>query len=136
MATTLTRLYGDRGIVGLSVHPGVILTTDVYRYMSEEALKDLDSKRDHSQIKTAEQGAATTVWAVVSPHFDGPANGGSYLSDVGECPPMDPSKAGVVGVSGYAPHAYDEESADKLWQLSCKAVGIASDPSIIEGPHR
>jgi NAD(P)-dependent dehydrogenase (short-subunit alcohol dehydrogenase family) len=127
MADTLTRLYGNQGIIGLSLHPGVILNTDIYRHMSKEALEDLDSKRDHKQIKSLEQGAATTVWAAVSPHFEDVGNGGRYLSDVGECPPMDASKTGVVGVSGYAPHAYDVESADRLWELSCKAVGISWD---------
>lgn len=102
----------------------------IVSHMSEDALKDLDSKRDHSQIKSAEQGAATMVWAAVSPHFEDVANGGRYLSDVGECPPMDPSKAGVVGVPGYAPHAYDEEAADKLWRMSRHAIGVPCELSL------
>ena len=35
-------------------------------------------------FKSPSQGAATTVWAAVSPHFEKPENCGRYLSDVGE----------------------------------------------------
>ncbi len=53
----------------------------------------------------------------MSPHFEDGGNGGRYPSDTDECEPMDPSKMGVVGLSGYAPWVYDEEKADRLWRV-------------------
>jgi len=71
--------------------------------------------------KSSEQGAATQVWAAVSPHFEG-KNGGRYLADVGECGPM--AEDAGVGAEGYSKHAYDEEAEEKLWKISCEAVGV------------
>jgi NAD(P)-dependent dehydrogenase (short-subunit alcohol dehydrogenase family) len=129
MANTLSRLHARDGIVGLSLHPGVIMETDIRRYMSEEAVSRLHSQTDHRQVKSAEQGVATAVRAVVSPYFEDVSRGGRYLSDVGECSPMDPNIKHAVGVSGYAPHAYNETSADRLWEWSCKAVGVPARPT-------
>jgi NAD(P)-dependent dehydrogenase (short-subunit alcohol dehydrogenase family) len=123
MASTLSRLHQSDGIIGLSLHPGVIMETDVRRYMSEEAVVKLHSQTDLRQVKSAEQGVATTVWATVSPYFEDVSRGGRYLSDAGECLPMDPNMERAVGASGYAAHAYDEAQADRLWAWSCKAVG-------------
>lgn len=124
MATTVSRLYAQCGIIGLSLHPGVIMDTDIRRYMSEEAVSNLHSQTDPRQVKNAEQGVATTVWAAVSPYFEDVTRGGRYLSDVGECSPMDPNMKRAVGASGYAPHAYDEVKAERLWAWSCKAVDV------------
>jgi hypothetical protein len=64
-------------------------------------------------IKNVEQGAATTVWAAVSPYFNKAEHGGQYLAD--------------VGVSDqFAPYAFDKEAEEKLWDISCKAVGVAA----------
>lgn len=123
MASTLSKLHESDGIIGLSLHPGVIMETDVRRYMSEEAVAKLHSQTDLRQVKSAEQGIATTVWATVSPYFDDVSRGGRYLSDVGECFPMEPNIERAVGASGYAAHAYDGAKADRLWAWSCKAVG-------------
>lgn len=122
MASALSRLHARDGIIGLSLHPGVITNTDIRRYMSEEAVAKLHSQTDPRQVKSAEQGVATTVWAAVSPYFEDASRGGRYLSDVGECSPMDPHVKRAVGASGYAPHAYDETKADRLWKWSCKAI--------------
>jgi NAD(P)-dependent dehydrogenase (short-subunit alcohol dehydrogenase family) len=124
MASTLSRLHKAEGIISLSLHPGVIMDTDVRRYMSEEAVANLHSQTDLRQVKSAEQGVATTVWAAVSPYFEDVSRSGQYLSDVGECPPMDPNVKRAVGASGYAAHAYDEAKAGRLWAWSCKAVDL------------
>lgn len=127
MASTLSQLHKSDGIIGLSLHPGVIMETDVRRYMSEEAVEKLHSQTDLRQVKSAEQGVATTVWATVSPYFEDVSRSGRYLSDVGECSPMDPNMERAVGASGYVAHAYDEAKADMLWTWSCKAVGTACE---------
>ncbi|KAM0705086.1 hypothetical protein Q7P35_007873 [Cladosporium inversicolor] len=123
MTSTLSRLHKTSGIICLSLHP----ETDVRRYMSEEAAANLHSQTDLRQVKSAEQGVATTAWATVSPYFEDISRSGSYLSDVGECSPMDPNMERAVGTSGYASHAYDEAKADRLWAWSCKAVGTACE---------
>lgn len=71
-------------------------------------------------LRSPEQGAATTVWCAVSPYWEG--KGGKYCSDVGDSAPM--AEGTVPGAAGYAPHAYNEEAEEKLWKLSCKAVGV------------
>lgn len=69
---------------------------------------------------TAEQGAATSTWAAVAKVWEG--KGGKYLTDTSIAPPatdlnstMDP---------GVAPHAYDEDGENRLWELSLKLTGV------------
>ena len=70
--------------------------------------------------RSPEQGAATSVWAALSPHFD--SRGGLYLADAGVSSPAGEDEN--FGGPGYAPHAYDEDAEEKLWKLSYKAVGL------------
>lgn len=97
MTSTISQLYKTYGIIGLSLHPGMIMETHVRRYMSEEAVANLHNQTDPRQVKSAEQGVATTVWATVSPYFDDVSRGGRYLSDVEECSPMGPNIERAVG---------------------------------------
>ncbi|KAM0717136.1 hypothetical protein Q7P37_006988 [Cladosporium fusiforme] len=135
MANALTRIHAREGITGLSLHPGVIMETDIRRHMSDDALADLNDHTDRRQLKSAEQGVATTVWAAVSPHFNNIANGGRYLADVGECVPMEQGTQHAVGATGYTDYAYDEGKAERLWKVSCEAVGIPFDDGDSERPH-
>lgn len=73
-------------------------------------------------MKSTEQGAATTVWAAVAAEWEG--TGGKYLEDVSVSGPMGEQ---VVLAPGYAPHAYDEEAAEKLWNVSNELVGLPAD---------
>ncbi|KXH35651.1 oxidoreductase [Colletotrichum simmondsii] len=70
--------------------------------------------------KSAEQGAATTVWAAVSKNLE--RRGGKYLEDCQIIGAWDPA-TGDIG-SGYATWAYDQEKAEKLWSLGLKLVGL------------
>lgn len=71
MASTLARLYAKKGITALSLNPRAIMETDIWRFMPEDALKDFrNNNTDFRQMKSLDQGVATTVWAAVSPHFD------------------------------------------------------------------
>ncbi|KAK5688389.1 hypothetical protein LTS10_000367 [Elasticomyces elasticus] len=125
MANSINRHYADQGIIGLSLHPGAIMTTELGRHMTQEDYALFgDMAKFQAMSKSAEQGAATTAWAAVSPHFEG-KNGGRYLADVGECGPM--GTGAMVGGAGYAEHAYDEEAEEKLWKISCEAVGVSDD---------
>jgi NAD(P)-dependent dehydrogenase (short-subunit alcohol dehydrogenase family) len=112
MANQIERLYGRRGLHGLSLHPGTIKTglqktidmtgiLAAYRWIQKT-------------MKDGPQGAATTVWAAVSPVWEG--RGGKYLEDCQVAKPArgpyGPDHEG--GYSGYAPHAFDPESEVKL----------------------
>lgn len=71
--------------------------------------------------KSWDQGAATTVWAAVSPYFND--KGGLYLGDCGVCSP------GSTPVEAlYSPHAYDEAGEKKLWDISAQMVGVDAAP--------
>lgn len=104
MASSIHRHFASQGLIGLSLHPGVI-ETPLARHMNQDDYAMLEGMGVYKIAKNVEQGAATTVWAAIAPYFDKPENGGRYLADVGESPK-------------YAPHAYDEEAEEKFWKLS------------------
>lgn len=112
MANQVNRIYGAKDLVGLSVHPGVI-ATELMRHMDRDDHTFLESKGAYTSMNSQEQGAATTVWAVLSPHFKNVENGGRYLADVGES--LD-----------HAAYAYDEASEERLWAISSEALNIAA----------
>ena len=122
MGNAIDRQYGSQNLIGLSVHPGGI-RTELMRHLSQE---DYDAFGDPERLakifKSPSQGAATSVWAAVSDHFEG-KNGGRYLADVGECGPIR-ENAGWRE-SGYAAWAYDETAEEKLWKVSCEVVGVS-----------
>lgn len=118
MANSIERHYGARNLRGLSVHPGLIFTTQLGRHMSAEEMEAFAPMAHLA--RSPEQGAATSVWAALSPHFD--SRGGLYLADAGVSSPAGEDEN--FGGPGYAPHAYDEDAEEKLWKLSYKAVGL------------
>lgn len=124
MANAIDRKYGSQGVHAWSVHPGAI-TTELGRHMEQA---DIDSfgpgafeKMMSTTFKSPSQGAATTIWAAVSPHFER-KNGGQYLADVGETSlaTKDPQQE----EASYNAHAYDQEKEDALWEVSCEVVGV------------
>lgn len=121
MASSIERHYGSKNLHALSVHPGGI-HTELGRHLEQSEYQSFD-KFAHI-FKSPAQGAATTVWAAVSPHFEG-KHGGRYLADVGEEGPVAPD-ADLIA-AGYAPHIYDAEAEEKLWQLSLETLGLPAD---------
>ena len=108
----LDRRLRDGAVRAYSVHPGVVATA-LARYMTRddfaklndfgstpESENPVDIRRD---FLTPEQGAATQVWAAVSPDLAGV--GALYLAD---CRVRD----------DVAPYAIDEQRAARLWALS------------------
>jgi NAD(P)-dependent dehydrogenase (short-subunit alcohol dehydrogenase family) len=110
------RRLRDLGIRAYAVHPGTVATS-LARYMSREDFSDLRKLVvDNSTLRgemtdgrldfaTPEQGAATQVWAAVTPELSG--RGALYLADC------------AVSETG-APYAHDEQRAEQLWALSEK----------------
>lgn len=109
-AVEADRRLSDYGIRCYAVHPGTVATS-LARYMSRGDFSRLrklaaDNSPEPSDgfldFVTPDRGAATQVWAAVSPDLAG--RGGLYLEDcrIGEA----------------APHARDPGRAAELWGLS------------------
>lgn len=98
--------------------------TELGRHLEESDYAALGFDKFMHTFKSPAQGAATTVWAAVSPHFEG-KNGGRYLADIGEQGPI--AGDGGIATEGYAPHVYDAEAEEKLWKLSFEAVGLPAE---------
>jgi NAD(P)-dependent dehydrogenase (short-subunit alcohol dehydrogenase family) len=118
-ANELDRRYAPRGVRGLAVHPGLIVTP-LMQYLPPDLLKAWAGMPTVANaLKSVEQGAATSVWAATAGELEG--RGGVYLEDVGV--------AGLAGESpmdwepGYAAHARDEEMEGRLWERSVEMVG-------------
>ncbi len=123
----------EQRVRAFAVHPGSIPGTGLQKHVPLEqqiaagVLNDrgepvLDPSRN---IKTAEQGAATSVWCATSPQLNG--IGGVYCengdvalqTEVGAPLDLDDSSKQF----GVAHHAIDPDSSDRLWNLSEQLVG-------------
>jgi len=99
------------GIVsGLQVHMQKLNPTLV------SAMKD--NPAISSFIKSSAQGAATTVYAALSPEFEHKA--GVYLEDCDVAPPHRDFPDSPV--KGHADHAYNPEGEQRLWRDSVKML--------------
>lgn len=122
-ANYIDRAFGPRGVHAFSLHPGGIWT-GLQAYTPTEMLDSWKSDDNVSTLMMSPpQGAATSVWAAVGKVWEG--QGGKYLADCGVAEPAG-SQATVLS-SGSAPHAYNAEAEDKLWELSAKLVGVEKD---------
>jgi NAD(P)-dependent dehydrogenase (short-subunit alcohol dehydrogenase family) len=122
----------EHGIRAFAVHPGGILT-DLLRYMTDEELSAYGIYRENGvaripdvtkipeRFKTIEQGAATTVWAAVSPQLNG--KGGVYCEDC-DIAALVPADSKLD--SGVRPWAVDKAAAEALWILSEKLTSVSA----------
>lgn len=121
------------GVRGFSLHPGSIVGTGLSQYIPPEMLRAaglvgedgkpiLDPAR---QMKTVEQGAATSVWCATSPKLDG--MGGVYCQN-SDIAPLVSEKVEINNFGslplGVMPHAVDPQAADRLWTLSERLLGL------------
>ena len=126
-AREFDRRYGSGGLHAFSLHPGMIMT-ELGRHMGTDDFEELSARARASaasessggfsgqgmpSFKTIPQGAATSVYACVTP--DLVTLGGAYLSD---CAVVDP-----------CPWANNDEDAQRLWTLSEELVGCIFDAS-------
>jgi NAD(P)-dependent dehydrogenase (short-subunit alcohol dehydrogenase family) len=127
-ALELDKLGKSQGVRAFSVHPGLILT-DLSRHLTEEERgpkpildehgKPVVTDQKADQMKSVEQGAATSVWCATSAQLDG--KGGVYCEDADISEAVAADSASSTGVR---PWAIDPESAEQLWQLSEKLTGV------------
>ncbi|KAJ5159403.1 uncharacterized protein N7482_006407 [Penicillium canariense] len=119
-ANEVQRRYGSKGLLAFSLHPGGI-TTGSQQHVPDEVQQSWGADKSFKlRWKSLEQGAATTVWAAVAKALE--EHGGKYLDDCQIAGPHNP-ETGPMG-PGYAPWAYDEVNAAKLWDVSMKMVGL------------
>ena len=114
---------------------GVI--TNLIRYMSTDEVRAYGILDAHGRpiidparnMKTPEQGAATSVWCATSRQLEG--LGGVYCED---CDIAVPVPGGSTELRGVRPWAVDREFAQELWSLSERLIGVrfpnADDTSI------
>jgi NAD(P)-dependent dehydrogenase (short-subunit alcohol dehydrogenase family) len=131
-AVELDRRWAGDGIRGYSLHPGGIVSTNLAPWLTVADLRAMGLLDDAGQpiidperdLKTPEQGAATTVFAATSPLLAD--IGGVYLQN-SEVAPIDetvvefnPDIAAepLETTVGVMPYAVDPESAQRLWELS------------------
>ena len=116
----IDRIYGPRGVHSNAVHPGGIMT-GLSQYMSEAEIKAfMDDEDAVKQMKSVPQGAATQVWAAAATVWEG--KGGKYLENVSVAEPAS-GRASKIG-DGYATHAFDAVSEEKLWKISLGLVKV------------
>ena len=117
-AVGATSRWSEYGVWANAVHPGAIADTNLSRHMDTEGLERARASGIY-RYKTIEQGAATTVWAATAPELDGV--GGRYFEDCNEAAVID-SDVAVDAPDGVAAYALDPDSADRLWDLSCRML--------------
>jgi NAD(P)-dependent dehydrogenase (short-subunit alcohol dehydrogenase family) len=120
MANYIDRFYGPRGVHATALHPGGIFTT-LFQHVPTEMLAEW--QKDSAMMAgmlSPEQGAATSIWAAGAKVLEG--KGGRYLCNCGLGGPAKDMMS--ILDPGYAPHAFDEEGENRLWELSSKLAGI------------
>lgn len=125
-AVALDRRWAKDGIRGYAVHPGVVVGTALNNSAGAEALRAMGLIDEAGRPiidpavgkKTAEQGAATVVFAATSPLLA--SIGGVYLKDcdvsplVDEALPLTPDSIPAFAMSS----SLDPDAAERLWRLS------------------
>lgn len=125
-AVGLDRLGAPHEVRAFSLHPGVILT-DLARHLSEEEINSFDVLDENGNrrvdpsrdLKSPEQGAATSVWAATRAELDG--MGGVYCEDC----EISLSKEEAHGGKGVAAWAMDPKAAERLWTVSETLTGLS-----------
>jgi NAD(P)-dependent dehydrogenase (short-subunit alcohol dehydrogenase family) len=114
-AVGLSAHHGAEGIWANAVHPGGIMT-GLQKHVPIEAQRAMqwidEAGNVNPAFKSTEQGASTSVWAVVAPELEGV--GGKYLEDCA----ISGVTTGERYAPGYAPYALDAERAERLWKVS------------------
>jgi len=123
LATEIERRYGNQGLHAWAVHPGGIMT-NLGRHMEESEMSGMLAQNPDlvKTLKSPEQGAATTILATVAKEFEG--KGGKYLEDCRVGRPAVWGTGSFLPKHGHAPHAYDTEAAQRLWEESNKMVNF------------
>jgi NAD(P)-dependent dehydrogenase (short-subunit alcohol dehydrogenase family) len=128
-AVEATRRWRTDGITANAVQPGPVATTNLNRHLDADALAAVQASAPYAEsfdeskmrYKTAEQGAATSVFVATSPLLDGV--GGRYFEDCNQAPVIDPDAPNST-IFGVAAYALDPANANRLWKVSLELLGV------------
>jgi NAD(P)-dependent dehydrogenase (short-subunit alcohol dehydrogenase family) len=142
LAVEVDRRGEPHGIRGFALHPGSIVTS-IANQVSSDDLHAMGLVDEHGEriidparnMKSPEQGAATSVWCAASPQLDG--EGGVYCENADIAPLVadlaDPEaqarrdaeirQFGSLSL-GVLPYSVDPEAAARLWDLSTELTGV------------
>lgn len=120
LAVAATDRWGAEGILANSLNPGFI-NTGLQRHVDDATMRALGAMDEDGNLieadyyKTPAQGASTATLLAASPLVG--RTSGRYFEDNQE--------AAVIadGDHGVAPHALDQQTADRLWERAASAVG-------------
>ncbi|OHF01962.1 short-chain dehydrogenase/reductase family Oxidoreductase [Colletotrichum orchidophilum] len=118
MALSLAEKLASKGLLSVSLHPGVIFTNLANHLEGFDSLREQEITMGTKFMwtdfdpKTEDQGIATHVYAAFSPDIKG--LNGQYFND---CRVADQYEEEIY------PWANNKIEADKLWKLSEKLVG-------------
>lgn len=121
-ALELDKRESKNGIRAFSLHPGVIKTNilgDNETLLKTIGVVDANGNtviNPEAGYKTPAQGAATQVFAGLSPLLNG--YGGLYLEDTDVASISKPNPDPQARVTGVRLHAIDDANAKRLWELS------------------
>ena len=119
-AVEAARRWRDDGITANALHPGAIAATNLARHLEPEVLARALDSGDY-EVKTLEQGAATSVLVATSTQLAG--IGGRYFVDCMEAPVVGPDFTAAPRGGGVAAYALDPGNAAQLWDLSLQLIG-------------
>ena len=123
LANAIERKYGGRKLHATSLHPGAV-ATNISRNLDPAALEQIVSNPYVLKIlKSAEQGAATTVVAAVGKEWEG--RGGRYLQDCEEAKRGE-DDGEAFGI-GWVKQTYDLEEEERLYRDSVKMIGMGDE---------
>jgi NAD(P)-dependent dehydrogenase (short-subunit alcohol dehydrogenase family) len=122
LAVGVTDRWASEGISSNALMPGGI-ATPLQRHLPDDYIerrrKEAEQAGSPMTLKTPEQGAATSVLLATSPQLEGV--GGRYFEDCNEAERVaDDAESPSRGVREYA---LDHDNADRLWELSERAIG-------------
>jgi NAD(P)-dependent dehydrogenase (short-subunit alcohol dehydrogenase family) len=121
-AVEATRRWSEDGITSNALMPGGI-ATPLQRHVLEADPEYMEKAAERYEkagleLKTPEQGAATSVLLAASPQLDG--LGGRYFEDCNEAQVVD--KRPEFGMGGVARYAVDPANAERLWDVSLELI--------------
>jgi NAD(P)-dependent dehydrogenase (short-subunit alcohol dehydrogenase family) len=117
-AVEATRRWGRYGVFANALMPGGI-ATNLGQHVTKDDLRALRQVSGGKiEMKTLEQGAATSVFVATSPLLD--RIGGRYFEDCNEAERWDRGRW-----RGVADHALDPGAARRLWDVSSAMAGEA-----------
>ena len=121
-AVEAARRWADDGITANALMPGGI-ATPLQRHVLEADPEYMKRARDRyeqagRELKTPEQGAATSVLLAASPLVEG--GGGRYFEDCNEAPVV--HRRPESGMGGVAFYALDPGNAERLWDVSLELI--------------